>query len=392
MAAAPTRRRPAGLVNAPLDGILVADFSRVLAGPLATMTLADLGAEVVKVERPGTGDDTRQWGPPWTGEGSSYFECVNRSKQSITLDLRSESDLAVARALVARADVLVENFLTGTMDRLGLGYDAVAALNPGLVYCSITGFGSGDGASLAGYDFVVQALGGLMSITGDPDGEPTKAGVALVDVLTGKDATIGILAALQERERSGRGQRIEVDLLSSLLGSLANQASAYLTTGSPPSRMGNRHPSIAPYETLRCADGILAIACGNDGQFARMCAVLDRPELADDPRFATNPARVRHRHDLAEVLEKELARERVAVWAERLTAAGVAAGAVNDIGGALELAHRLGLSPTTRVGDGHPDQVRHPVTWSRSPLRTPTPPPALGEHSTQLRTRLEETS
>jgi crotonobetainyl-CoA:carnitine CoA-transferase CaiB-like acyl-CoA transferase len=378
-------------VKAPLDGILVADFTRVLAGPLATMTLADLGAEVVKVERPGTGDDTRQWGPPWTGEGSSYFECVNRSKQSLTLDLRSESDLAVARALVAGADVLVENFLTGTMDRRGLGYEEVAALNPRLVYCSITGFGSDAGAALPGYDFLVQALGGLMSITGEAEGEPTKVGVALVDVLTGKDATIGILAALQERERSGRGQRIEVNLLSSLLGALANQASAYLTTGVAPARMGNRHPSIAPYETLRCADGMLAVACGNDGQFARICAVLDRPDLAADPRFATNPARVSHRPTLIEALEMELTREDVSVWAERLTAVGVAAGAVNDLGGALELASRLGLSPTMCVGVGHPDQVRHPVTWSRSPLRTPTPPPTLGEHSTVLRTKLEDT-
>ena len=391
MAAAAAGRRPADAVNAPLDGILVADFTRVLAGPLATMTLADLGAEVVKVERPGTGDDTRQWGPPWTGQGSSYFECVNRSKQSITLDLRSASDRTVARTLAARADVLVENFLTGTMDRLGLGYDEMAALNSRLVYCSITGFGSGAGASLPGYDFVVQALGGLMSITGDPEGEPTKAGVALVDVLTGKDATIGILAALQERERSGRGQRIEVNLLSSLLGSLANQASSYLTTGSAPTRMGNRHPSIAPYETLRCADGMLAVACGNDGQFARICAVLDRPDLAEDQRFSTNSSRVRHRPDLVEALEKELARQDVVAWSERLTAVGVPAGAVNDLGGALELAGRLGLSPTTSVGDGHPDQVRHPITWSRSPLRTPTPPPALGEHSTLLRNRLEDT-
>ncbi len=391
MAAAAAGRRTAGPVTAPLDGLLVADFTRVLAGPLATMTLADLGAEVVKVERPGTGDDTRQWGPPWTGEASSYFECVNRSKKSLTLDLRSESDLAVARALVARADVLVENFLTGTMDRLGLGYAEVAALNPRLVYCSITGFGSGAGATLPGYDFVVQALGGLMSITGEPEGEPTKVGVALVDVLTGKDATIGILAALQERERSGGGQRIEVNLLSSLLGALANQTSSYLTTGAAPARMGNRHPSIAPYETLRCADGMLAVACGNDGQFARICAVLGRPDLAEDPRFATNPARVSNRPTLNEALEKELKREDVSVWAERLTAVGVAAGAVNDLGGALELAERLGLSPTTSVGVGHPDQVRHPITWSRSPLRTPTPPPTLGEHSTVLRTRLEDT-
>ncbi len=230
-----------------------------------------------------------------------------------------------------------------------------------------------------------------MSITGEPEGEPTKGGVALVDVLTGKDATIGILAALQERERSGDGQRIEVNLLSSLLGALANQTSSYLTTGAAPARMGNRHPSIAPYETLRCADGMLAVACGNDGQFARICAVLGRPDLAEDPRFATNPARVSNRPTLNEALEKELKREDVSVWAERLTAVGVAAGAVNDLGGALELAERLGLSPTTSVGVGHPDQVRHPITWSRSPLRTPTPPPTLGEHSTVLRTRLEDT-
>ncbi|HET6666636.1 MAG TPA: CoA transferase, partial [Intrasporangium sp.] len=348
------------------------------------------GADVVKVERPGLGDDTRRWGPPWTEHASSYFECVNRSKQSITLDLRSGSDLALAKALVARADVLVENFLTGTMERLGLGYSEMSALNPRLVYCSITGFGSEAGAELPGYDFVVQALGGLMSITGDPDGEPTKAGVALVDVLTGKDATIGILAALQERERSGMGQRIEVNLLSSLLGSLANQASAYLATGVAPTRMGNRHPSIAPYETLRCADGELAVACGNDAQFARICAVVERPDLADDPRFATNPARVNHRDELAVALEKELLRRDVVCWVQRLTDVGVAAGPVNDLGGALELAHRLGLAPTTPVGNGHPDQVRHPITWSRSPLRTPTAPPALGEHSTALRAHLED--
>ena len=377
-------------MSTPLEGIVVADFTRVLAGPLATMTLADLGADVVKVERPGLGDDTRRWGPPWTEHASSYFECVNRSKQSITLDLRSGSDLALARALVARADVLVENFLTGTMERLGLGYSEMSALNPRLVYCSITGFGSEAGAELPGYDFVVQALGGLMSITGDPDGEPTKAGVALVDVLTGKDATIGILASLQERERSGMGQRIEVNLLSSLLGSLANQASAYLATGVAPTRMGNRHPSIAPYETLRCADGELAVACGNDAQFARICAVVERPDLADDPRFATNPARVNHRDELAEALEKELLRRDVVCWVQRLTDVGVAAGPVNDLGGALELAHRLGLAPTTPVGNGRPDQVRHPITWSRSPLRTPTAPPALGEHSTALRADLED--
>ena len=374
----------------PLSGIRVADFSRVLAGPLATMTMADLGAEVTKVERPGTGDDTRQWGPPWTEHSSSYFACANRSKRSVALDLGSEEDLRTARALALEADVLVENFRTGTMQRLGLGYDDLARDNPGIVYCSITGFGSGTGASLPGYDFVVQAVGGLMSITGDPDGEPTKAGVALVDVLTGKDAVIAILAALQERTLSGRGQLVELNLLSSLLGSLANQASAYLTTSTPPVRMGNRHPSIAPYETLRCQDGRLAVACGNDGQFTRLCEVLGLPWLALNARFATNPARVANRDALVAALEQALQSHPVTYWAARLTDVGVAAGPVNDIGSALRLADSLGLGPTVAVGDGHPDQVRHPVTWSRSSLRTPTPPPALGEHTAAVRTQLDD--
>jgi len=291
----------------PLAGIKVADFSRVLAGPLATMTLADLGASVIKVERPGLGDDTRQWGPPWTAHSSSYFECVNRSKQSVALDLSDPDDLRIAKALIAESDVMVENFLTGTLDRLGLGYDAMAALNPQLIYCSITGFGSGLGASKPGYDFVVQAVGGLMSISGFPEGPPTKTGVALVDVLTGKDATIAVLAALHERATSGLGQRVEVNLLSSLLGSLVNQTSATLTTGTAPTQMGNKHPSIAPYETFQCGPDTLAIACGNDTQFARLAAALERPELAGDERFATNPSRVANRPALVEALEAALA-------------------------------------------------------------------------------------
>lgn len=373
-------------MTAPLEGILVADFSRVLAGPMATSMLADLGATVVKVERPGVGDDTRHWGPPWTAAGTaSYFESANRTKRSVTLDLRDEGDLALARRLVRRADVLVENFRAGTLDRLGLGYDAVTADNPRLVYCSITGFGSGAGAALPGYDFVVQAVGGLMSITGDPDGEPTKAGVALVDVLTGKDAVIGILAALAERERSGRGQRVEVALLSSLLGSLVNQATSCLTTGEAPRRMGNQHPSIAPYETLRCADGMLAVACGNDGQFARLCTGVGRPELAEDPRFATNANRVAHRADLVTALEDALSADTAAAWQERLSDADVPVGEVGDIGTAIARARALGLEPTVDVGGGHPPQVRHPVTYSVTTPVPPTAPPALGEHDDEIR-------
>ncbi|MGH3657074.1 MAG: CaiB/BaiF CoA transferase family protein, partial [Micromonosporaceae bacterium] len=269
-----------GSHGTPLENIVVADFSRVLAGPLATMTLADLGATVIKIERPGSGDETRSWGPPWSAYGSTYHESVNRSKQSIALELTEPDDLATATEIAARADVVVENFTPGTMDRLGLGYTTVAARNPGVVYCSINGFGSRDGRDLLGYDFILQAVGGLMSITGAPDGEPAKVGVALVDVVTGKDAVIGILAAIEGRRRTGRGDRIEVSLLSSLLAALVNQGQASLETGVPARRMGNQHPSIAPYETLRCRDAPIAVACGNDGQFSRLVTVLGRPELA----------------------------------------------------------------------------------------------------------------
>lgn len=377
----------------PLDGILVADFSRVLAGPLATAMLADLGARVVKVERPGAGDDTRAWGPPWTDNSASYFESVNRGKESVVLDLAEPSDLEAARELARRADVLVENFRPGALDRYGLGYGQVSAENPGVVYCSITGFGSGGGAHLPGYDFLVQAVGGLMSITGDSDdagGMPMKAGVALVDVLTSKDATIGILAALHARRVTGRGQRVEVNLLSSLLGSLVNQASSYLTTGSAPVRMGNAHPSIAPYELLPCAGGQVAIACGNDGQFRRLVAVLGDESLADDERFATNAARVHNRPALADALGALLADADADTWVARISAAGVPAGKVGTIADGLALASELGLDPLVDVGSGRPAQVRHPITYSDTPITEYTAPPRLGQHSDAVRRWLQE--
>jgi len=377
-------------VSMPLDGIVVTDFTRVLAGPLASVMLADLGAQVIKVERPGTGDDTRDWGPPWTENASSYFECANRSKQSVVLDLDDPDDLVLARSLAARADVLVENFKDGTLRRRGLDHSTVSQTSPGIVYCSITGFGSRGGAGLAGYDFLVQAMGGLMSITGDPAGKPLKAGVALVDVLTAKDATIGILAALQARDRTGLGQRVEVNLLSSLLGSLANQASAYLTTGHPPRPMGNQHPSIAPYETLHCKDDLLAVACGNDSQFRRLAQVLQAAELADDERFATNPSRVHHREQLVAALEERLRHDTVDSWAGRLTAVGVPAGKVGNIADGLALAESLGLEPTVPMGDGLPPQVRHPVTYSATPVTRYLPPPRLGQHSDDIRRWLAE--
>lgn len=378
-------------MTGPLDGIVVADFSRVLAGPMATSTLADLGATVIKVERPGVGDDTRHWGPPWTPTTSTYFECANRSKQSVELDLADPEDLAIALELALSADVLVENFRPGTLDARGLGFDELAARNPKLVYCSISGFGTSAGAQLPGYDFLVQAVGGLMSITGEADGEPTKVGVALVDVLTSKDAVVGILAALHERTASGRGQRVEVNLLSSLLASLANQASSYLATGISPGRMGNQHPSIAPYETLRCGDGSIAICCGNDAQFGKLAAAVGLPFLAADPRFIRNADRVEHRRELIELLESALGSSSVGHWVEALTAAGVPAGAVGDIGSAFALAADLGLGPRVAVGADHVDQVAHPIGYSRTPVDHYGPPPRLGEHNAAVRTRYSQT-
>jgi crotonobetainyl-CoA:carnitine CoA-transferase CaiB-like acyl-CoA transferase len=298
---------------AALDDLVIVDFSRVLAGPLATMVLADLGATVVKVERQGTGDDTRAWGPPYDERGqATYFQSVNRNKSSVVLDLTTEDGAARARALVAGADVVVENFRPGVMDRLGLGYDALAEQRPSLVYCSITGFGAGAGAALPGYDLLVQAVGGLMSITGEADGEPQKVGVALVDVITGLFAAVGILAALRHRERTGAGQRVEVDLLSSLLAALVNQGSAYTVAGAVGRRMGNAHPSIAPYELLPTGAGDLVLAVGNDKQFTALREVVG---LAHDERFASNAARVTHREALRAALAQRLASRSAADWA-----------------------------------------------------------------------------
>jgi crotonobetainyl-CoA:carnitine CoA-transferase CaiB-like acyl-CoA transferase len=369
-------------VSGPLEGLVVADFSRVLAGPFATMLLGDLGADVVKVEHPGGGDETRAWGPPWQGGHSTYYLAVNRNKRSVALDLKSDAGRRAARALAGRADVLVENFKAGALERLGLGFEEVARDNPGLVWCSISGFGRGAGAELPGYDFLVQAMSGLMSITGPAGGEPTKVGVALVDVLTGLYAFGGVLAALGERERTGRGQRVEVSLLGSALASLVNQASSYLCTGRPPVAMGNRHPSIAPYETLATADRPLVVAVGNDAQFARLCRVLSLPEAAADPRFATNADRVTNREALVGLLEEALAARGADDWVADLARAGVPCGLVNDVGEAFALAERLGLDPAADAG-GIP-QVANPIRLSSSPASYRLPPPALGEHTAEV--------
>ena len=361
-----------------LSNLQVLDFSRVLAGPLATMTLADLGAEVTKIEPPG-GDDTRQWGPPFDAGGeATYFQSVNRNKRTLVLDLKDPGDLARAQELAAGADVLVENFRPGVMNRFELGFERLHELSPGLIYCSITGFGREQGASLPGYDLLVQALGGIMSITGEPSGEPQKIGVALVDVLAGLYATVGILAALEHRRSTGEGQRVEVELLSALLAGLVNQASAYTVAGVVPERMGNQHPSIAPYELLRCADGELVLAVGTDRQFGSLCEVIGAPELATDSRFESNSGRVEHRAALREQLERRLGGRPVADWAAELTSVGVPAGAVNDVGAAFRLADELGLSPIARIEreDGTTIELpRNPITLSATPATYRMAPP-----------------
>jgi crotonobetainyl-CoA:carnitine CoA-transferase CaiB-like acyl-CoA transferase len=374
-----------------LSGIVVADFTRVLAGPLTTMVLGDLGADVVKVERPDGGDDTRAWGPPYAADGeSTYFHAVNRNKRSLALDLADPAGRAAARALAGRADVLVQNFRPGTMARFGLGYDELAAANPALVYCSLSGFGTGPGAALPGYDPVVQAVGGLMSVTGPP-GEPSKTGVALVDVISGLYAVAGILAALRERDRTGRGQHVEIDLLSCELASLANLASAYLSTGVSPASMGNAHPSIAPYQTFDTADRPLMLGCGNDRQWRALAGVLGRPELAADPRFARNADRVAHREELIPVLAAAFAAKTAQEWSTLLAAAGIPCGPVNDVAQAFALAGRLGLDPVVHLAaDGRPPvaQVASPLRLSGTPVRYDRPPPALGADTAAILTWL----
>jgi crotonobetainyl-CoA:carnitine CoA-transferase CaiB-like acyl-CoA transferase len=368
---------------AALGDLRILDFSRVLAGPFATMMLADLGATVIKVERPDVGDETRSWGPPRDAHGrATYFQSVNRNKDSVVIDLATDDGCRQAHELAASADVLVENFRPGVMESLGLGHEALHAAHPGLVYCSITGFGDGDGARLPGYDLLVQALGGLMSITGAPDGEPQKVGVALVDVLTGLFASTGILAALRHRDHTGEGQRVQVDLFSCLLASLVNQGAAYTVAGVVPGRMGNAHPSISPYEVYPTADGELVLAVGNDRQFVALCEVLGDPALALDPRFAMNPSRVTHRDALQEALVERLRVRAAAQWASELTAARVPAGVVNDIAGAFTLAQQIGLDPIVEIPDPITGETvaltRNPIGLSATPATYRSAPPPLG--------------
>lgn len=362
-----------------LDGITVVDFSRVLAGPYATMMLGDFGAEVVKIERPGVGDDTRAWGPPYDADGvATYFNSVNRNKRSVTLDLTDPDDVARARELVAGADIVVENFRPGTMEKLGLGYPDLREVRPDLIYCSITGFGRDGGAALPGYDLLVQAVGGLMSVTGPEPGRPTKAGVALVDVLAGLHALAGILAALAHRDRTGEGQRVDTNLFSVLLSSLVNQASGYLGAGVIPTIMGNRHPSIAPYQTFDTADRPIAVAVGNDKQFGAFAAVIGAPGLADDPRFLTNPQRVANRDALCALIESALTTRGADHWHRELNAAGVPAGPINDLAEAFAFAEQLGIEATVPVPGSPTPQVANPIELSATPVRYRSAPPPLG--------------
>jgi crotonobetainyl-CoA:carnitine CoA-transferase CaiB-like acyl-CoA transferase len=387
------------LIVGALSHLKVLDLSRILAGPWASQLLADLGAEVIKVERPGVGDDTRAWGPPYlrdeagvdTAE-SAYFLCANRNKRSICVDIKTPEGQATLRRLAAQSDVVLENFKVGDVARYGLDYSSLQKDNPGLVYCSITGFGqTGPLSSRPGYDFLVQAMGGLMSVTGAADGEPgagpQKVGVALSDIMTGLYAAVGILAALAERERSGLGQHVDLSLLDVTAASLANQATNYLVGGLNPARLGNAHPNIVPYQSFVAADGHLIVAVGNDVQFARFVEVLGLPELARDERFVSNRARVQYREQLIPRLQRALLERGKDDWLARLESAGVPAGPINTV--ADVFAEPQILAREMRVRVRHPDNpelelVGNPIKLSRTPVCYRSAPPRLGEHTDEV--------
>ncbi len=371
----------------PLQGVKVVELARILAGPWAGQTLADLGADVVKVEAP-TGDDTRAWGPYfYERDGkpiSSYFIGVNRGKRSVTADLGNPDDLAFVKALIGEADVLIENFKVGGLKKFGLDAAAMRAANPRLIYCSITGFGQdGPYAHRAGYDFMIQAMGGIMSVTGDPDGEPQKAGVAYADIFTGLYAVIGVLGALEERRQTGAGRHLDMSLLDTQTGVLANQAQSYLSSGNVPTRVGNAHPSLAPYQAFEAADGRLVIAVGNDGQFRKLCGVLGTEALATHPDYATNPARISHRAGLIPALTAETRKWKVADLLAALEAVGVPAGPINTVDQVLadpQVRHRSMVIDT-----GRDRSVRTPIMADGMPTASLRPAPGLGADNAAVR-------
>jgi crotonobetainyl-CoA:carnitine CoA-transferase CaiB-like acyl-CoA transferase len=368
----------------PLEGVKVLDLSRVLAGPYATMVLADLGADVIKVEHPERGDDTRHWGPPFAGGESAYFLSVNRNKRSIAVDLKEEEGLERVKRLAAGADVLIENMRRGALERFGLGYETLSELNPDLVYCSVTGFGPGEDRDRPGYDFLIQARAGIMGITGFPEGSPTKVGVAIADIVCGLYAATAILAALRRRETSGEGARIEVPLFEATLGWLANRGQEYLVSGEDKGRMGNAHPTIVPYQTFDASDRPIAVAVGNDAQFRRLCGAVGRAELADDERYATNPARVANREELVEILQEEFSKRAADEWVEEIREAGVPIGPVNTLADVFLDEHVLSsgvLQTVEHPAAGMLEMLASPVLvdGERPPIRRP--PPTLGQHT-----------
>ena len=372
---------PAGR-RGPLDGIVVADFSRVLAGPYATMLLADLGADVIKVEGP-AGDDTRSWVPPTRDDLSTYYLAINRNKRSVVLDLADPADRAAAQELSARADVLIQNFKPGGLARFGLDFDSVRARNERVIYCSISGFGDGAGAGLPGYDLLVQAVSGLMSLTGAPDGPPFRSGISVFDVITGLHSALGILAALHQRDVTGAGEHVQTNLLSSALSALVNQSSAYVAGGVVPARMGNGHLSLFPYEPLTTGDGELIIIAGNDAQFRRLAGVLGHAEWAQDSRFDTVGQRNDNRELLRPLLLQALSTRSAQEWFDILTDAGLPCGPINTVAGGVALADSLGLEPVVEI-DGVPG-VRHPIRLVTGAPGYRFPPPTLGEHTDEIK-------
>ncbi|KRE04393.1 CoA-transferase [Bosea sp. Root381] len=376
----------------PLDGIKVLDLSRILAGPWCTQTLADLGAEVWKIEEASAGDDTRGWMPPEIGGESTYFQCCNRSKLSVAADLRDPEDREKIARLAEQADVLVENFKTGGLERFGLGYEQLRARNPRLIYCSISGYGRiGPRAEEAGYDFAIQAESGLMAITGEPEGSPMKHGVAITDLVTGMNATQAILAALIARGKTGRGQHLDIALFDSAVALLANVASGHLATGRAPGRFGNAHATVVPYQLFDTADGVLALACGNDQQFSAMCGkVLARSDLAEDERYRTNRSRVLNRETLIPTLAALFRHKKTGDWVETLRAVGVPAGQVRSVPEVFASPDTLGRGLVHAVQDkvhGTLRMVASPLRLSDTPVRQPAAPPRLGEHTADVLSR-----
>jgi crotonobetainyl-CoA:carnitine CoA-transferase CaiB-like acyl-CoA transferase len=383
----------------PLSHIKVLDLSRILAGPWSGQVLADLGADVIKIERPEVGDDTRSWGPPFLNDRdgaptreAGYYLSANRGKRSVTADLNTEAGQRIVRALAAKCDILLENYKVGTLAKFGLGYDDLKAINPGLVYCSVTGFGqTGPKAENAAYDFMIQAMGGLMSVTGErddlPGGGPQKVGIPIVDLMTGMYTSVAVLAALARRAETGEGDYIDIGMLDVMVGSLANQGMNYLVSGKTPKRAGNKHPNIQPQDVFACADGYLVLVVGNDGQFAKFCEVIGQPEWPADERFASNGARVRNQHDLLPQIAERLLQRPMAEWAWLLDAAGVPCSPINTVAQVLEdeqVKHRGMLIQVPHPTAGTVPQIRSPMRFTNAEITFDRAPPLLGQHTDEV--------